>query len=62
MFHHPFNPKIVYCVTREKKVYFSSVKFDVQAKQGEQSHEYNIAICFTSGENEQLPMSVKFAI
>ena len=30
---------IVYCATREKKVYFASVKFDSRAKRGKQSHE-----------------------
>ena len=26
--------KIVYCATREKKIYFASVKFDAWAKRG----------------------------
>ena len=32
-------PKIVYCATREKKIYFASVKFNARAKQGQQSHK-----------------------
>ena len=31
--------EIVYYVIRETKVYFASVKFDVRAKRGQQSHE-----------------------
>ena len=29
--------RILYCASREKKVYFASVKFDSQAKRGQQS-------------------------
>ena len=34
-----FTLAIVYYATREKKVYFASVKFDARAKQGQQSHK-----------------------
>ena len=34
-----FKTYLVYCETREKKVYFSNVKFDAPAKRGQQSHE-----------------------
>ena len=36
--------KIVYSATREKKIYFASVKFDVRAKRGQHSHKCSI-IC-----------------